>query len=151
MRHHNRDKHSLFSSMGFSLIEIMITVAIIGILASIAMPIYRNYITTARTNRAKAELMQLPILLEQYRAESLNGYLCPNGSCNTTAANPFTDGEIQDFLPFSTENDLPYTLEGITYSFTINFTSDTAATLTATLSGNANLTVTCYYPSGHCD
>ena len=35
------------SVKGFSLIEVMITVAIVGILASIALPSYDNYVTRA--------------------------------------------------------------------------------------------------------
>lgn len=41
------------NAAGFSLIELMVAVAIIGILSSIALPAYQEYVL--RTNRAKAQ------------------------------------------------------------------------------------------------
>lgn len=51
---------------GFTLIEVMITVAIIGILATIAMPQYQNYIQKAGRSDATNGLQRMSDLQVQY-------------------------------------------------------------------------------------
>jgi type IV pilus assembly protein PilE len=51
---------------GFTLIELMVTVAIIGILAAIAVPQYTKYVQRARATEATSGLADMRIRAEQY-------------------------------------------------------------------------------------
>lgn len=53
-------------SQGFSLIELLIVLTIVAILASIAIPNYRQHIVRARRDDAKAALVDLATRLEQF-------------------------------------------------------------------------------------
>ena len=71
---------------GFTLIELMVTVAIIGILASIAVPAYTDYVTRGKLAEASSELATMRVKLEQFFQDNRTY----SGACaaNTVATLP---------------------------------------------------------------
>lgn len=59
-----------FSMRGFTLIELMIAVVIIGILSAIAYPSYTDYVRKSRRAEAKSMLQEIQLVQERYRANN---------------------------------------------------------------------------------
>ena len=57
------------AQQGFTLIELMIVIAIIGILAAVAVPQYQDYISKAQMTRSFAEVAALKTNVEQLQLD----------------------------------------------------------------------------------
>ncbi|MFA7349491.1 MAG: prepilin-type N-terminal cleavage/methylation domain-containing protein [Methylotenera sp.] len=78
-------------SKGFTLIELMIVVAIIGILASIAVPAYSDYILRGRAAEATSKLADLRVKMEQSFQDN-RFYTCPTAAELASGAQYFGYG-----------------------------------------------------------
>ena len=77
-------RHFHRNSKGFTLIELMIVVVIIGILAALAIPRFMRSTTKSKQSEAKQLLKQIYTMQRAYRQE-FNTYACNGVTADSTA------------------------------------------------------------------
>ncbi len=55
---------------GVTLIELMIVIAVLGILVMVAYPAYQNHLKEVRRNNAQGELVKLQLAMEAFRVKN---------------------------------------------------------------------------------
>ena len=109
------------NNQGFTLIELMIVVVIIGILAAMAIPRFMKATTQTKQSEAKLILKQIYVNQRTYRQQSLaNTYYVPAGPASSATPTAFSAIWI-DMMP------------GIAYTYSIAVTPNT---FLATAAGN---------------
>ena len=86
---------------GFTLIELMIVVAIIGILAAIALPLYQNYIASSQVTRVVGETGSLKTVVETCM---LNGRTTTDGTAANNCQLGATQSNLMTAIPAVTMN-----------------------------------------------
>lgn len=80
------------TQQGFTLIELMIVVAIIAILAAIAIPQYQNYIARAQISRAVGETGSLKTAIDDCDANGTAQANCTDATITSNLTKPNTLG-----------------------------------------------------------
>ena len=104
-------------SAGFTLVELIVTIAILGILTSIAIPAYTSYVQKGNRPAAKTALLEMASRQESYYA--LNNTYASQATTLGYSANSFTvPGNNQNYYTVTVASASSGTVPGYTLQAT---------------------------------
>ena len=103
---------------GFTIIELMIAVAIVAILAAVALPAYNDYVTRGKIQEATSALSAMRVKIEQYYQDQRKY----TGACLAGTVAPLPTGLKYFTVTCNIPDDNHYTVTatGAGFTFTID-------------------------------
>lgn len=121
---------------GFTLIEVLIVVAILGILSAIALPSYERYVQKSRARGASADLVALALVLENRFQKALS-------YPTHTALNPVGHADFSAWRPAQGQH-FSYAVTSTASGYALTATAGAGTcTLTLNQSNQRNAASTC--------
>lgn len=112
---------------GFTLIELMIVIAIIGVLAAIAFPMYQDYVVKAQVQRVHYELSSTRTVIDSLLANGILPTMEPSEDGQTI------NGTLHEYIGIDQNN----VASNLVYTASLQKSGQNFQSLTATFGKNA--------------